>query len=410
MSIILSNIIMVGLLNYLGMSFLEQKKISLVTKYSVFILLILAISLLNYNGPSTFGAILIILIFILYIFTFYKGFVLKKILVIFLLFIIVSVCEIFTVYLFSKLSILPIKVDGNSIVHFFAILLSNIFSILISVYFVKLSKLLDMNDLPKYSWLIFILPITTTILLLNVENYYNLAQNNKVLIIIIVGLFLSNLIFIYIFFKSINLIKSNKDLEISKYKENVMKIEYELVNQHYVSNFNFLHDLLHSYQILNENFEKKDFVSLKENLQEMSNTTFKKFNSIYTNLPLLNVIISSRLDDLKSNNINIKSNIEYNDFNFIELSDQTILFSTLIDLGIEANKYSQTNSKYIIIKAQKIMENLIIQTMFSNYIAKHKENQYFLEKLLKNYSTKITIKKSTSTVSTSIVIMFQIED
>lgn len=139
----------------------------------------------------------------------------------------------------------------------------------------------------------------------------------------------------------------------------------------------------------------------------MSNTTFKKFNSIYTNLPLLNVIISSRLADLKKNNINVKSNIEYNDFNFIELSDQTILFSTLIDLGINANKNNHLNSKYIIIKSQKVMENPIIQIIFSNYITKLKENQHFLDQLLKIYSTQITIKKDVNTVSTSIVILFQ---
>ena len=51
---------------------------------------------------------------------------------------------------------------------------------------------------------------------------------------------------------------------------------------------------------------------VKKELDKMTETTFKRFNSIYTNSLALNYAVNSKLEELEKNKINFISTIKYN--------------------------------------------------------------------------------------------------
>ena len=56
-------------------------------------------------------------------------------------------------------------------------------------------------------------------------------------------------------------------------------------------NFNFLHDLLHTCNVLNTQLNNDNYLEAKETLEHLTNKTYKEFNAIYSNSIILNYVI-----------------------------------------------------------------------------------------------------------------------
>ena len=110
--------------------------------------------------------------------------------------------------------------------------------------------------------------------------------------------------------------------------------------------------------------DKDDYQGLKDEINTLTTTTFREFNSIYSDSILLNTLINNRLETLRQYDITVLPTIEYNNFSFLTVTDQFILFDCLLDLAIDEVK-TVTNRRYIFIKSIKKAKQVIIQFKFN---------------------------------------------
>lgn len=102
----------------------------------------------------------------------------------------------------------------------FGIVISIIISILFTFVYVYLLNNIKFHYFPKYAWLIFILPIITIVLLIDVDDYFKLFNSHINIFVNIIGLALSNLTLFIIFLFAINSTNIKLELQIEKQKGN----------------------------------------------------------------------------------------------------------------------------------------------------------------------------------------------
>ncbi len=301
--IILSNIIVLSILTYLGINSLKFRFRENYKRILVFIVAFIVMSIINYTGASSLKALFIFLIMFLYLNTMFKASILNIFMVLFPYYIIITVAEIFTITIFSMITNLNEFTKPNTIEYLIALITSNSFAFIFCKIYIKSRKVFSDANLPKYTWLIFILPITTILYMTNIDNYYDIVRNNINLIIILLGLFISNLIVIFIFFKVTKYINIMKDVEIYKYKELNMQTKYNLMDQHYRFNYKLLHDLLNICNNFISLLSKQKYNELENEISKLSDTVYHNFHSFYSNSVVLNAVLSSQLSEINNNNL-----------------------------------------------------------------------------------------------------------
>lgn len=366
MNIIIVNFISLLLISYIGHSFLKYKFNNLYKNFFIFFCFFLLISIINFNGASPTKAIFILCINIIYVFLIFKGEKINKLLVVIPFYTIQLLSEILVGFLLKYVFNINITSNPNSKEYYLALFLSTTILSLFSFIYIKLSKYIRINSLPKYTWLIFILPITTILFLVGFDDYFELLETNPNLLFFIILLILSNFIVIIIFFLSVNNTNIKKELEIMQYKESSMNMKYNLLSQHYTNNFNLLHDLLHRCNEINIHLDNKDMDSVNREIHILSDVVFKQFNMIYSNSIVVNYIINNHLNIIIENKINFKSVMLCNDFENISFEEQFEIFNYLIDLGIKTCIEVDTEKRIIILKSMKKHSYTIIQFIYPN--------------------------------------------
>ena len=132
------------------------------------------------------------------------------------------------------------------------------------------------------------------------------------MLLIFFSILLSNFSILTIFFLVIRSNKISSDLELSIYREKIANAKYDLLKNHYNNNLFFLHNLLHQCYKLKTYVDEDNKEDVKKELDKITETTFKRFNSIYTNSLALNYAVNSKLEELEKNKINFISTIKYN--------------------------------------------------------------------------------------------------
>ena len=278
--IIVSNIVSFLLLTYIANSFLI-KKYSKEKSFIYFFLAIITISVFNYNGGSPIKAIFVLVIYFLYIVLLFKGDIIKKLLVIIPFFLIQIITELLVGFILGHIPIIELTRNVLSFGYIFGIAISIIISILFTFVYVYILNNIKFHYFPKYAWLIFILPIITIVLLIDVDDYFKLFNSHINIFVNIIGLALSNLILFIIFLLVINSSNIKLELKIEKQKKEFVKSKAKLLSQHYDYNFQFLHDLLHTcneLDMLLNNSKTKEAMNL---LNQLTETTYKEFNANY---------------------------------------------------------------------------------------------------------------------------------
>lgn len=400
-SILISNFFILCMFTYLGYSLFPSRFLNKRINCLLFIICYILASLINFNGASSKGLILLCILHFLYFFIMYTGKTSNCLLALIPFPLIIVISEFFTANILNII-IINFRIDINSYLFAFANFVSNIFTFIILLIYIKISKLFIQVNLPGFTWIIFLLPISSFILLFEINdmNLY-LLKNDHILFISIIGIFLSNFIVLYIFYNVILSIDYKQKLENASNREKLSNQKYELMSEHYNANFNFLHRLLNTCNKLNKLIiEKKYEVVIKE-LNSLYYDTYTEFNAIYSNSLILNYLLVERLELLNKNKILFKSVIEYNNFQFLSLNEQELLFSTLLD---DAIKESQKiyKPRTLIIKTQKIGFQIIIQVIFSSDCTSENEIKIKLDLFLKAhnalYSEKLDIEKQIKSV------------
>lgn len=405
-SMILSDLFVLIILTYFANQFLKFRFPSRYLSLLIFTISYFILLFININGISNNNAKLTLLLFIIYIFIQFKGVFFNKLLVVIHSFVIFSISEICILLIFNMygfLNELPIK---DSFEYILALISSGLFVILLTKVYLSGVIFFNTTTLPKYSWLIFVLPLSTIILILNISDYSNIIENHTSLALILIGLFLSNIIFILVFINSIKKLNLENELKLEKYKQKYSQTKYDLLDQQYRSNFKLIHDIMHKCNTLNNCIESKNLESIKKELDEITTLAFTEFNAVYSNSVIINTLISNRLEILQKNKITIKSTIEYNNFEFMDFCDQIDLFSILIDYAID-NSIESNEYKTILIKSNIISKQLLISFQFP--VTKSKDiNQEIKNKIqtfLDKYNSQFSVSKHLDNL-VSIVIVF----
>lgn len=404
--IIISNIISFILISYIANSFLTLKY----SKNKSIIILLLSttiVCLTNYNGASPLKSIILLAIYFIYIFVQYNGRIIKKVMTIIPYFLIQILSEILVAFCLNNILFIKITRDTSSRGFIFGIFFSYAILTLFVFIYVKILKYIKYEYLPKYTWLAFILPIITIILLVTMGDYFDLLHTNPQTLITIVGLAISNIILFIIFISAINSTNMKHKLQIAKQKEELINSKLDLLSQHYDYNFKFLHNLLHTCSQLNSLFKDSNYVEAINVLNKLSDTAFKEFNAIYSNSYILNYVINNNLTKIIDYNIDIKTVIEHSDFNNLDYYTQLILFEYLINLSIDSCIQVDTSDKIIIIKSVNTANKIILKLFYSTSSI----NQFNIEKnineILLNKYNSLSIKKINNSYA-SILISFDI--
>lgn len=404
--IIISNIISFILISYIANSFLTLKY----SKNKSIIILLLSttiVCLTNYNGASPLKSIILLAIYFIYVFVQYNGRIIKKVMTIIPYFLIQILSEILVAFCLNNILFIKITRDTSSCGFIFGIFFSYAILTLFVFIYVKILKYIKYEYLPKYTWLAFILPIITIILLVTMGDYFDLLHTNPQTLITIVGLAISNIILFIIFISAINSTNMKHKLQIAKQKEELINSKLDLLSQHYDYNFKFLHNLLHTCSQLNSLFKDSNYVEAINVLNKLSDTAFKEFNAIYSNSYILNYVINNNLTKIIDYNIDIKTVIEHSGFNNLDYYTQLILFEYLINLSIDSCIQVDTSDKIIIIKSVNTANKIILKLFYSTSSINQFDIEKNINEILLNKYNSLSIKKINNSYA-SILISFDI--
>lgn len=234
-----------------------------------------------------------------------------------------------------------------------------------------------------------------TILLLVSENDYfktlkDFPQYGMVLILFI----LSNILNAFILFLIVRSTNIKADLKIQEHKAKTLELKYQLVSQHYLYNFNFLHELLHCYTDINNLIDNHEYNKVKEKVNTLMDDTYKEFNSIYSNSIVLNYLINERLQYHKNNHIHCTTIIEDEKINQLDIDVQYNLFAYILNIAENQAIYFETYQRIIIFKSKTLINNLVIQCIIPNKNIDTDMLRKQLDTILKDYKCIINISPS----------------
>lgn len=381
--IILSNIISFLLLTYLAHSFLLPKYSKI---KSLLILVLFFIPLIFITIESKY--IFILFLYFIVCFLLYKGSFIQKTLII---------IPFYIIQISLELLIFHIQTFFN-----YEIILAALFILFfISIYIYILKNLKRLYSL-KYIKFIFIFPILTILWFGDIDCSYFLSTSTTDLFDLLSIPVLNLLLFI------ITLLTTNY-ISLKKQKE-LFNSKYELLQQHYDYNFKFLHDLLHTCNQLNIQFDNQNYENAKEILNQLTQTTYKEFNAIYSQSLVLNYVINNHLQTLIDNNINIKTDIESNSFNNLDYQLQLQLFDYLLTLTIQSCLSCQNDNKIIILKSKSETNYLLLKVVFSSTAINEKKITNHLEKILNANSYTVTIKDIDDCNTSLLIVLKRVDN
>ena len=377
--IILSNIISFLLLAYLAHSFLSPKY-NKTKSLLIFVLFFIPLVFITIELKYLF---ILFLYFIVY-FLLYKELFIQKALII---------IPFYIIQISFEFLIFHIQTFFN-----YEIILAALFILFfISIYIYILKNLKRLYSL-KYIKFIFIFPILTILWFGDIDCSYFLSTSTTDLFDLLSIPVLNLLLFI------ITLLTTNY-ISLKKQKE-LFNSKHELLQQHYDYNFKFLHDLLHTCNQLNIQFDNQNYENAKEILNQLTQTTYKEFNAIYSQSLVLNYVINSHLNTFIENNIDIKTTVE-TPLNHLDLQIQFQLFEYLLNFSIESCLKSDQKNKMIIIKSKEQANHLFLKITLPYVAIKKNIIEYSLNKILFDISYILSIKQI-DTNYISLLITFNI--
>lgn len=363
LNLLLSNALAFFVLTILANALLEIRDFSKYKHLLLYVVFVVFITLINGENVNPCSTIRLSIGYFIYLLCNYKARLLK-IAIIYLSFIVFNafgeilsgnICNLF----------FDLKPSDISTLHYsFAIILSQFFNYCFVVLEIKIIRFSYWGDLPKYIYLIIILPVTTILLLVsvNVKYYYILFREERLFILILLGLLISNFVVFFVFLKTVNAINLKKEFEIMKLEKKSLDYKYELLNAQHKANYSFMHDSIRSCMKIQSLLDKGEYGQFKDELLRLNKSMLKRFNMINSNLSVVSPIINFKLKDILEKNIDFKSVIEYNDFTFLDIYAQRSIFDILVDIGM-LRQGSHDKPKEVILKEKKLNRHVLIQLL-----------------------------------------------
>ncbi|MDO4467994.1 MAG: hypothetical protein Q4C49_13485 [Bacillota bacterium] len=356
------NLVMANLMYFIIIEFAGKKifgkKQSIGQEILVVFGTTIAISIFNGYGPNHYGAVVFfLLILFLSLFQFRTTFIDG---------ILYSILQVINIVLSEFISMFILKIDDSieilSSKYHFGLMLSVGISFILSFAIIWIfDKKKKYEDSP-YLCMIFVLPLATLLLIMNIKDYFMLVNNYPRVFIVIVGLCLSNIITLIFFFKFLELIKLEHQLKEEQIKSQTHKEHIKLLDEQYKNNFDYLHELLH--KIYNISGNIKDF-DTKCKLEELSKNIDFHFNSILTNSLSLNVAINKMVSELETNGIVLRTTV-YDALSNLDFENQVDFFILMLRAGINSCCKSDIQERILIIQIQKKKNMEIVRFVMPN--------------------------------------------
>ena len=386
---------------YMANKIHKRRFVKLSTNVFIFLLILGINCIFTSNGVSAISSILtVISTSIFTLFAFKNKFLIIVTSVIFF-FIIVGISEFIISIIFYSIFGFFFTMS-KPLIQFIAIITANLMAFVLTNIFLKVINFVNNNNLPKYSYFILVLPISTIMLLLSIEDYFVLITDHINIQIIILGLFASNIITIAVFSKAIESINVKNQLMMTQQKKEEFEGKYTLLEQGYKNNFNMLHNVLNICADLRKSFDIKSYEDTDYHISKLSELVFKEFNIIYTNSHVLNTVLSNNLSTINKYEIEIHTVILFNEFHFIQMQDLIDVFTSLIQHSISSCISAKSSERIIVLKTVKKSNRIIIQLTIPN-------NQSYLDlethlvTLLAKYEALVSVSEDHNFCTLSII-------
>lgn len=182
---------------------------------------------------------------------------------------------------------------------------------------------LYLEKVEKKIW-IFILPITLCFFMIYILENEDLFEH--ISMIILIGLFISNLIYLYFFSFTI------KNIELQNEKNELYR-KLKIAQNNYNNTFDFLHALIHYSHSIDMYFKNKEYEKAENDFYVMKQEIIEKFNAIYTG----NTALSTAICNIDLGNATVQHFVQCNTKEFND-SDLTIFFINTLNNLIEDNE------------------------------------------------------------------------
>lgn len=247
---------------------------------------------------------------------------------------------------------------------------------------------LYLEKVEKKIW-IFILPITLCFFMIYILENEDLFE--RISMIILIGLFISNLLYLYFFSFTI------KNIELQKEK-NELQRKLKIAQNNYNNTFDFLHALIHDSHSIDMYFKNKEYEKAENVFCVMKKEIIEKFNIIYTG----NTALSTAICNINLGNTTIQHFVkcnteEFNDadltidepFNGLDLQTKKRVIDELENLNKqgttilwsshEINQLREMSDRYIFINCGKIVGHMQNERKYKAVNHEDPLEQYYFE-------------------------------
>ena len=312
-----------------------------------------------------------------------------------------SLCEFFTMRIFSLFFFE--NVVSNDLAYILGIIVTNLFLLffmyIISIYW----KTFSLKAIPKYSWILLCLPLTTVLLIININDYYQSVVNQTFFIFIVIGLLISNLVCIYIYYKTVTTIAKDAELEIQLKKAEIQnESANQILSQHNV----FLHDIRNQSINMMKLLKKGNYTELENYINGIYSDSINIYNMINSNYKIVDVIINDRLYIIKNNSIQLRIQLECTEFPPCNDMEMEMIFKYAIDTGIQACIQSNSDQPSLNIISKKIEKQTILSFSFTSASNNDIQLSSDLKDMLDHYGIYHLIENDPSQLKCTINFLF----
>lgn len=286
----------------------------------------------------------------------------------------------------------------------FGLILSKAFEFIIVFIISRFIRVVLKKHFPKYLYFILILPLTTIILINNIQNYMLVSNQHGIKIfILIICMLLSNLFTLHIFVQIINSMTVKQELAYFKARREIESINIDILHNLYNSYFNILHDVRNKLSNIIDHSTKKDYksiqsitLSLYDDLQSILTTTC-------TGPEIFQLAVENIISKISKMKIDFSTQINDFDVYFMDSFDQLQFYSVFFNYCLFSLKNIE-NDKFLIIKGNKFENKLILSAKINTSNKELPDFPENLNAILIKYNG--TIIKKITPLSTSIIVTF----
>lgn len=364
--VFLSKFLSLGILAYLGKGFLSFRKNEFYRNLLIFQIHCILLCLLN-REFNILNIMIVLSIYLAYLFFTFSSSKYNYLFVL-LLYLVISFTSTLMIESIIRL-IFPFGniVNETSGYQLFATLISSFTSLVACKIYIRIKEISQCFNISNILLFTFVYPLIIIVFMSFVYNDYIKITNEMLLPVMCSILIFSNIIILFVFYKSIKEIELHYRLKDSIEKERLLNVKYELLNQNYKTNFKLLHNILHYCKKLSLQNQNNEYDDLSTTIHELSDITFKEFELIHTNSLILNTLLNSKYEEIYTNKIMINTTIQYNEFSFMKLSDLTEVLSLLLNAAIESCKLNELKKRNVTIKTIKIGQQIVIQFLYPDH-------------------------------------------